>query len=184
MVRQYWAIRHASPAPRNPATTLTGQLRSRDSIQVKSFKRAWQRALLVSHGHKPAYVVRAVTAEDGTISQMPTAVLTPESRATLKAINLHFHDLRRAAGSRWLDGGIPLTAIRDWLGHSNISQTSTYLETQTVGQNDLMRRYEERQAAALAPIGTAAGKRGHKKALAAIVRDKRVAKTTGKHQIQ
>ncbi len=119
-----------------------------------------------------------------TVRTIATAVLSVESRAALKAIGLHVHDLRREAGSRWLDGGVPLTAIRDWLGHGNISQTSTYLETQTVGQNDLMRRFEERQAAALAPIGTAAGKRGQKKAQGAMLRDKRVSKHTGKHQIQ
>jgi integrase len=44
-------------------------------------------------------------------------------------VGLHFHDLRREAGSRWLDAGVPLQVVRDWLGHSNVSQTSTYLAT-------------------------------------------------------
>ena len=30
------------------------------------------------------------------------------SRAALEAIDLHFHDLRREAGSRWLEGGVPV----------------------------------------------------------------------------
>ena len=47
-------------------------------------------------------------------------------------VDLHFHDLRREAGSRGLEGGMPLLTVRKWLGHWNISQTSTYLETTLV----------------------------------------------------
>ncbi len=86
---------------------------SQVGTRVEGFGRAWDTAVLKSHGHRPAYT--------------ETATLTPASRAALKAIDLHFHDLRREAGSRWLDGGMPLHAVRDLLGHSNVSQTSTYL---------------------------------------------------------
>ena len=41
-----------------------------------------------------------------------------------KIDGLHFHDLRREAGSRWMDAGVPLATIQRWLGHHNISQTS------------------------------------------------------------
>lgn len=58
--------------------------------------------------------------------------------------DLHFHDLRREAGSRWMDAGVPLSTIQRWLGHVNISQTSTYLATTTVGEHEAMRRFEER----------------------------------------
>jgi integrase len=75
-----------------------------------------------------------------------TAVLTPESRAALRAIDLHFHDLRREAGSRWLDAGVPLHRIQQWLGHANISQTSTYLCAETADDDGAMRRFEARQA--------------------------------------
>ena len=81
--------------------------------KVEGFGRAWGRAVLRSHGVKAAYT--------------ETANLAPESRAALTAIDLHFHDLRREAGSRWLEGGMPLHDVRDLLGHSNVSQTSTYL---------------------------------------------------------
>lgn len=63
-----------------------------------------------------------------------------------KIIDLHFHDLRREAGSRWLEGGVPLQVVRDWLGHTNISQTSTYLESTLTGQHEAMRRYEGARA--------------------------------------
>lgn len=58
--------------------------------------------------------------------------------------DLHFHDLRREAGSRWMDAGVPLATIQRWLGHANISQTSKYLAA-TLGRDvDEMRAYEER----------------------------------------
>jgi hypothetical protein len=60
--------------------------------------------------------------------------------------DLHFHDLRREAGSRWLEGGVPLQTVRDWLGHTNISQTSTYLDSTLKGQHEAMRRFEEASA--------------------------------------
>ena len=58
--------------------------------------------------------------------------------------DLHFHDLRREAGSRWMEAGVPLATIQKWLGHANISQTSTYLATTTSGEHEAMRRFEER----------------------------------------
>jgi integrase len=110
--------------------------------RVRSFKRAWQAAVLRAHGYVPQRVMTIETRPDGTKRKRFTAQLTPASRAQFKAINLHFHDLRREAGSRWLDGGVPLQVIRDWLGHANISQTSTYLESTFASQHDAMRQYE------------------------------------------
>lgn len=110
---------------------------------AKSFKRAWERALLVAHGHKPVYVKR--DAGEGR-KPVKTAVLTPESRALLNTIDLNFHDLRREAGSRWLEGGVPLHTVRDWLGHTSVAQTSIYLAGTIEGQHDAMRRFEERRA--------------------------------------
>jgi integrase len=56
--------------------------------------------------------------------------------------DLHFHDLRREAGSRWMDAGVPLATIQRWLGHHNISQTSTYLAASGGGDADAMRAFE------------------------------------------
>jgi integrase len=58
--------------------------------------------------------------------------------------DLHFHDLRREAGSRWMDAGVPLATIQRWLGHANIAQTSTYLGASLGGDESDMRRFEER----------------------------------------
>lgn len=63
--------------------------------------------------------------------------------ARAKIVGLHFHDLRREAGSRWMDAGVPLTMIQKWLGHHNISQTSTYLAASGGGDADAMKAYEQ-----------------------------------------
>lgn len=58
-------------------------------------------------------------------------------------VGLHFHDLRREAGSRWMDAGVPLATIQRWLGHHNISQTSTYLAASGGGDADAMKAFEQ-----------------------------------------
>ena len=84
---------------------------------VVSIKKAWQTTVLKAHGHVPQWV-------KGTRNH-----LAPESQAAYRAINLHFHDLRREFGSRVLESGSSLVEARDLLGHANISQTSTYLQS-------------------------------------------------------
>ncbi len=96
--------------------------------RVASIKRTWHTAILKAHGIKPTY-----TESNG---------LTEECRAELRRINLHFHDLRREAGSRWLDAGVPLHTIQRWLGHTNISQTSTYLAVTDTGSHEAMARFD------------------------------------------
>ena len=41
--------------------------------------------------------------------------------------DLHFHDLRREAGLRMLEAGIPIHVVRQVLGHKSLTQTNTYL---------------------------------------------------------
>jgi integrase len=64
--------------------------------------------------------------------------------ARAKPHDFRFHDLRREAGSRWMEAGVPLATIQRWLGHTNIAQTSVYLSTTPAGEHDAMRRNEER----------------------------------------
>lgn len=73
---------------------------------------------------------------------MKGGTLSEESRAALAVINLHFHDLRHEAGSRWLESGMPLHHIKEILGHANISQTDTYLNAGRVALQESMRRYD------------------------------------------
>jgi integrase len=100
--------------------------------QVKDIKRTWNVAVLKAHGHKPTYT--------------PNKALTPESLEQLAKIDLHFHDLRREAGSRWLEAGAPLHKVQRWLGHTSIAQTSTYLMADSNDDDAVMRRMEEQRA--------------------------------------
>lgn len=76
-----------------------------------------------------------------------------------KIVGLHFHDLRREAGSRWMDAGVPLAMIQRWLGHHNISQTSTYLAATGGGDADAMAAFE-RASGRLPQIAAFAGSDG------------------------
>ena len=59
-----------------------------------------------------------------------------------QAINLHFHDLRHEAGCRWLEAGWPIHHVQEMLGHTNLSQTSTYLHAAEMGLQESMRRFD------------------------------------------
>ena len=120
---------------------------------VKRVTRAWERALLKSHGYKPGYTVR-VEGAGAEAKRKATKGLAPESRAALRAIDLHFHDLRRECGSRWLEGGVQLHKIQAWLGHANISQTSTYLMSESANDDDAMRAFEARVQRSATDSGT------------------------------
>jgi integrase len=76
---------------------------------------------------------------------------------------LHFHDLRREAGSRWMDAGVSLAEIQRWLGHANISQTSTYLGASLGNDDAAMRAFEERigRIAPLTQIDVSSGSDGN-----------------------
>ena len=79
-------------------------------------------------------------------------------------IGLTFHDLRREAGSRWMDAGVPLATIQRWLGHANIAQTSTYLAASSGNDAGAMAAFEARRAAwppADGNDGNAAGETGN-----------------------
>ena len=98
------------------------------------------------------------------------------SRETLKQINLHFHDLRREAGSRWLEGRVPLSKVRDWLGHTNISQTSTYLSGTSETDADAMVQFE-RDRDARKFLVTEGRKPGSGKPRTAVPREEKPSKT-------
>jgi integrase len=97
--------------------------------RAKNIREAWAKTVLKAHGLAP------VTG--------PTGRLTRACRQQVTAIDLHFHDLRREAGSRWMDAGVPLSTIQKWLGHANIAQTSTYLAATSGGDADAMQKFEE-----------------------------------------
>jgi integrase len=66
-------------------------------------------------------------------------------------VNFRFHDLRREAGSRWIEGGMVLHEVMDFLGHAKVSQTDTYLGTNADHLHAALRRFEAHRAATSSP---------------------------------
>ena len=64
--------------------------------------------------------------------------------ARAQITGLHFHDLRREAASRLLEGGVPEQYVQQVLGHANLSTTSRYLATTRKGLHQAMERYQAR----------------------------------------
>jgi hypothetical protein len=91
-------------------------------------KRAWETCVLKAHGHAPIW-------QKGT--------LAPPSRAALRAIDLHFHDLRHEGASRLLEAGWPIHHVQEMLGHSSLEQTSTYLNVERVGLRASMKKSDD-----------------------------------------
>jgi integrase len=94
---------------------------------VSSITMAWETAVLLAHGHEPLWTA--------------TKALAAESRAALRAIDLHFHDLRHEAGRRMLEAGWPLHHVQRMLGHADVKQTATYLNAERVGLHESMKRF-------------------------------------------
>jgi integrase len=93
----------------------------------RNVKRAWETAVLKAHGRDPEWC---------------SGTLTAASRDALRAIDLHFHDLRHETGSRWLEAGWPLHKVRDMLGHATIDQTDTYLNAGRLRPHEEMQRFD------------------------------------------
>ena len=81
---------------------------------LKTFKKAWQVAVLKAHGVDPQW--RKGSYKD----------LTSECQQRFRDINLHWHDLRHEYASRLVEHGVPLAQVRDLLGHASILTTERY----------------------------------------------------------
>ena len=97
---------------------------------ITTFKRAWHATILRANGITPDW-------------RGGHGKLTPACVEAQRRIDLHFHDLRHEAGSRWLEGGMPIHHVKELLGHANIRTTDTYLNATRLGLRESMRKYEE-----------------------------------------
>jgi integrase len=68
---------------------------------------------------------------------------TPECRLQLATINLRFHDLRREAGSKFLEGGMAANYVQKFLDHAKLSTTSRYLNITRDGMHAALERSEQ-----------------------------------------
>ena len=97
--------------------------------RVDSSQKGWETAVLKAHGITPRW------RKDGN-------GLTAESQAAYREIDLHFHDLRHEAGSRWLEAGMSLHHVKELLGHASISTTDTYLNVIRIGLQEAMEKVD------------------------------------------
>lgn len=95
--------------------------------QVPDIRRAWEDAVLLAHGHTPIHV---------------KGKLAPDSRAVRRAIDLHFHDVRREFASRLLESSADLHDVQMFLGHAQITTTSRYLQSTPVRLERALARLE------------------------------------------
>ena len=95
--------------------------------------------MLKAHGHTPVWA--------------GPGALAPESLEAYKRINLHFHDLRHEAGSRWVEARWPLHHVKDMLGHASVQTTDTYLNSTPLGLHDSMARFGSKPCKAVAKKG-------------------------------
>ena len=105
------------------------------------------RAVLEMRRHSPAggeYPADAYVFGDPTGARVKS-VKTAWWAACRKAgvPGLTFHDLRREAGSRLLEGGVPPNIVQAFLDHANISTTSRYLKVTRQGMHAALRRFED-----------------------------------------
>ena len=82
---------------------------------VRSFRSAWLTTVLKAHGVKPHWRKKASYRQ-----------LTEDCVEAFQAINLHWHDLRHEYASRLVERGVPLSQVRDLLGHASITTTERY----------------------------------------------------------
>jgi integrase len=101
--------------------------------RIKSVKTAWDTARLRAHGYE--------------VTREANGRLTADCRAHLRSINLRFHDLRREAGSRFLEGGMAANYVQKFLDHAKLSTTSRYLNVNRDGMHAALKRFEDTRAA-------------------------------------
>jgi len=118
--------------------------------RIQSIDKAWRTTVLRANAIEPAWT--------------PAGDFDAASRAALKRIGLHLHDVRHEAACRWLESGLwSLGEISERLGHSSIEQTATYLHVRKGSTRNAQAAYDKaRQAAAAAETGTKAAAIGGK----------------------
>ena len=91
------AMPQMDPAGRNypPRAYVFGEFGQR----VRNVSRAWKTCVPRAHEHEPQW------ARKGKLADV--------SRAALRIIDLHFHDLRHAVGCRWLEAGWPIHHVQE-----------------------------------------------------------------------
>lgn len=112
-------------------------------VAMRSVQRAWQACQLKTHGVPVVFAKRPHDGTDRRGHRRQGGRVDQDGREALERLDLHFHDLRREAGSRWMEGGMPLHVVQQLLGHADARTTSIYLNATRTGLHESMRRFED-----------------------------------------
>ncbi len=82
---------------------------------IKAFRTGWIATVVRAHGGKPQWQKRS-----------PHRRFTDESLEEYRKVGLRWHDLRHEYASRLVERGVPLSQVRDLLGHASITTTERY----------------------------------------------------------
>ncbi len=82
---------------------------------IGRFRTAWILTVLRAHDVAPAWT-----------KGRDSGCLTAECHEAFRRINLRWHDLRHEYASRLVERGVPLSQVRDLLGHASIVTTERY----------------------------------------------------------
>jgi len=93
---------------------------------------AWHATVLQAHGD----ALQRAAGREGR------GRLSEETRRTLQRIDLHWHDLRHEYASRLVERGVPLSQVRDLLGHASIVTTERYDNQKPEALMEAARRLE------------------------------------------
>lgn len=119
--------------------------------RVKDIRKAWQTCVLRAHGHEPVWAPRANGKTTG-------GDFDAASRAKLDEIDLHFHDWRHEAGSRWLESkAFDLATIQGIYGHASIETTARYLHARTTSARTSMQLFDQQRRAVVVEKTVGAG---------------------------
>ncbi|HSL21192.1 MAG TPA: tyrosine-type recombinase/integrase [Vicinamibacterales bacterium] len=89
-----------------------------------------------------ATILRAHGIEPRIEAQTAGRRLTEDCRNALQSIDLHWHDLRHEYASRLVERGVPLSQVRDLLGHASIVTTERYDNQRPDALFEVARRLE------------------------------------------
>ena len=102
---------------------------------IRFFRTAWEMAVLRANGIELMW---------GKENQRRT--LTPACREAFKRLDLRWHDLRHEYASRLVERGVPLSQVRDLLGHASITTTERYDNQTQEALFEAAKRLETRES--------------------------------------
>jgi integrase len=106
-------LREEADGSRKPAEAAVCSYATGEPIGL--FRTAWILTVLRAHGIIPAWT-----------RGRDSGCLTAVCHAAYRRIDLRWHDLRHEYASRLVERGVPLSQVRDLLGHASIVTTERY----------------------------------------------------------